>query len=609
MKKLYYLPILLLTLSFGAVSCTGDDESLLSATEWPQPQKAPGDTDDTPGEGDYDGIPDAKAFSIDVESVEDAPAAGQTYTVTVTAEQTIEWTASSEQTWLMQAPVTGTGNGTFDIVVEATGGLGRTGSVTVKTLSEEVETPEFTIPANQLSGADIPVLDYSIASLTNVEDPGVAEENGVYYVFSSNMALAPATYEPGLMLRTSTDLVNYTFKGYVLSNVYNAAKASLLAIAPGLAPETIRMAAPYIVKVGSEWRLYYTIMSGYFNWDDFFVGGAAIGWASTASLEDQQWVDHGLILSCNGGAYATAYPAFIAVNGRHYLSYGLGGVKIIELNTTTGKTLGAATILSADMASSKPNIVNMNGTFILVLDGWQPWNASTIRAASSTSGAVTGPYDSFGRTNWVIANVLVAPNLMPKTTSYFGFRHSGSASFIQKGGEWYMLHHAQAGTTLVDEASDNVFRLQTRKVGFTSNGYPSVSLEVYAGESQTMTQSELVGMWLYTTVWGYQFDIAGTFGQYNFRLYDQFTLLADNTFTGRAETGTWAFNAQTNELTLSNVVWVAAGSPETIRLIVSKAGNSDNLDGTGFATRYSGHGYNCSFGEHPAVLMRKVNAF
>ena len=91
----------------------------------------------------------------------------------------------------------------------------------------------------------------------NAHDPSIVKgDDGRWYVFSTD-ASAGDIHRCGVQVRVSDDLINWEYLGTAFED-YETACAEELSAA-GLKPEAHQgLWAPEAVKVGKQWRLYYS---------------------------------------------------------------------------------------------------------------------------------------------------------------------------------------------------------------------------------------------------------------------------------------------------------------------------------------------------------------
>ncbi|WP_341937617.1 RICIN domain-containing protein [Marinimicrobium sp. C2-29] len=163
-----------------------------------------------------------------------------------------------------------------------------------------------------------------------MHDPSsIEEDNGVYWTFGTG---------EGIAAKWSTDLISWQIAEPVFPN--------------GNWPEWIdeqtpgfdgTFWAPDLIQFEGQYWLYYTVPCG------SNCNTTAIGVASTPSLNDPDWTDHGLVVSDDteprtaAGEIIGSIDAglFKDANGDIWMAYGthFGGIHLRQIDPTTGKRL------------------------------------------------------------------------------------------------------------------------------------------------------------------------------------------------------------------------------------------------------------------------------
>ena len=331
----------------------------------------------------------------------------------------------------------------------------------------------------------------------NLHDPSIIQDGEWYYCFSTDVAYGQAI-RPGIMVRRSRDLVEWEFRGWAYDGLPQQAVDYIKSQSQDHTPNE-GIWAPYIMKVGNEYRLYYSLAS-----DGFRV--SAIGLLTSASL-DGPWEEKGLaVTSKTAGPGTNAIDPSVVVTpaGEHYMYYGSAwdGLYVIKLNPATG--LAAATgdqgqlIVRRGMTNGvyngnleAPEIVyheEQKKYYLFVSYDWidtkynvrvfrsdspegpfVDWNGELATAASDHADQlVLGPYAFKGHAGWQ------------------GIAH---CSVFQDGqGQYFM---ATQGRPAVDRF---YMVMHVRKMFWADNGWPMVSPQRYANVEQTpITKEEIIG--------------------------------------------------------------------------------------------------------------------
>ncbi|MDD5985629.1 MAG: arabinan endo-1,5-alpha-L-arabinosidase, partial [Turicibacter sp.] len=157
----------------------------------------------------------------------------------------------------------------------------------------------------------------------NCHDPHIFkdEQTGCYYVYSTDLG------KPGIHIRKSPDLIHWDYLGTGFEKGVPE-EANKWSQAQGLW-------APDIIKVGDEYRIYYSAST-------FGSQQSCIGLA-VAKHPEGPFEHKGLVIKTTNEAPVNAIDANLVVDhktGEQYMVYGSfwGGIRIIKLDSTTGLT-------------------------------------------------------------------------------------------------------------------------------------------------------------------------------------------------------------------------------------------------------------------------------
>ncbi len=225
------------------------------------------------------------------------------------------------------------------------------------------------------------------ATQVQAHDPVMAQENGVYYLFSTG---------PGVTIYTSTDKVHWRQSGRVFKSQPSWARK----VAPDF---NGHLWAPDIIKHNDKFYLYYSVSA-------FGQNTSAIGVTVNKTLDpqsaDYQWVDQGIVLQSvpfrdNWNAID---PAVIHdKDGTPWMSFGSfwGGLKLVKLNSNLTELAQPQTWY--DLAT-RPNVEYnpIEAPFIFYKNGYYYLFASfdfccrgvksTYKTVVGRSKYVDGPY-------------------------------------------------------------------------------------------------------------------------------------------------------------------------------------------------------------------------
>lgn len=225
-----------------------------------------------------------------------------------------------------------------------------------------------------------------------VHDPTMANEDGVYYVFSTGDP-AGSIGNGNIQIRSSRDLRNWTYAGTVF-----AAKPAWITSTLGNIPN---LWAPDISYFGGLWHLYYAGSS-------FGSNNSVIGLATTPTLDPRSpryhWTDDGLVFRTSSSDNFNAIdPSLVtAADGSKWLVLGSfwSGIKLIRLDPATGKPATSTPTVYSLAAKPFPDpeegagIVYHDGYYYLfvAIDNCCRGISSTYHIQVGRSTSVTGPY-------------------------------------------------------------------------------------------------------------------------------------------------------------------------------------------------------------------------
>ncbi len=426
-----------------------------------------------------------------------------------------------------------------------------------------------------------------------VFDPSMARDTK-YWVFSSNAGVDGFDYQKGVVVKSSSDLVFFDERGYVLSNVIDSwAGARLKALDPSIEDDKIVMGQPNIKKAGSEWRLYYSVQAG--------TKASVIGYATSPSLENPSWTDKGEILFSNEGTpYKAMSPSFLDDGTKQYLVFGenFGGVYLVEIEKTSANITGTPVRVVGCSADTPDNqragsaeIMYYNGYYHIIATYN---NLSVFHSASATPA---GPYFDFGNRN--LSNLSGFADSRILTPYEFSggsaWSYTDGLSICVDGTKWFAVHHARKrGSDDYDLHVRSLTWLEDSRIVTTTRPFPTLSPERYGGgDGGNITAANLVGAWHYGTLW-YQFNPSS----YNGLSSPIMEFQANGTYIhrGSATGGTWEYNETTKVLRLTSSVW----GGEKIFLKVNTGFDWDKGTNTIVAS-----GVNDTFFLHPGVWMKK----
>ncbi|WP_207424796.1 arabinan endo-1,5-alpha-L-arabinosidase [Desertivirga brevis] len=401
----------------------------------------------------------------------------------------------------------------------------------------------------------------SIWGSYNVHDPSIIKEGDTYYCYSTDVAVGGAV-KPGIQVRQSKDLVNWKFVGWASEG--NPKQAADYIKSNGGTPFD-GVWAPYILKVGTEYRLYYSLSS-----PDPTPRLSAIG-LLTSTSPTGPWTEKGLVVVSKNDASiqtnAIDPTVVITPQGEHYMYYGSSwdGIYVLKLNATTGLASVANDKgkriahrgVTGGMANGNiegPEIIYNPQQQMYYLFISYDWLSTKYNVRVARSKSPTGPFkDVFGNDVNRFADiepVLVGPYAFNGHQGWQGTAHC--SVFSDGNGQYFMAHQGRPA-----EAS-YFMNLHVRRMFWLPNGWPAVSPERYANVPQTpITRNDIVGKYekilhFYDVVPGYATEQTDAQIKRTFAIDD---LRADGTIGGNAA-DTWTFNAPILRTSFANGAFV-----------------------------------------------------
>ncbi|WP_234998682.1 arabinan endo-1,5-alpha-L-arabinosidase [Demequina sp. NBRC 110057] len=336
----------------------------------------------------------------------------------------------------------------------------------------------------------------------HAHDPtAVRDDDGTYWLFSTDAHADGPLPGAGAQVRRSSDLVTWEFAGWALDGVPGPARE--WSGADGLwAPDVVRVAP-------DEWRMYYSAST-------FGSRTSAVGLA-VAPHPAGPWEDRGVVVATQHERDGhNAIDAQLVIDGdRHHLVYGsfFGGLHILEIDPATGFALGSdgapASDLGTLIARRAPSVdTAIEGPYVIPRPGGG-WAlivsydslVSTYHVRVAVADAIEGPYvDADGRSMTDLEGdperiglTVLASHRLEATPGLLG---PGHAAVLTEPGRQLLVHH----TRLPDEPRQH--EVQVRRLVWTQQGWPLVAVQPWAGEHENDDESTwpadasaLVGEW------------------------------------------------------------------------------------------------------------------
>ncbi len=446
------------------------------------------------------------------------------------------------------------------------------------TAGQDTTTTAFDINSIEDTYANLASFDfYPKWGSYNVHDPSIKKFGDYYYCYCTDVGYG-VTVRSGIQIRKSKDLVQWTFVGWVFSSL--PAQGAVYIKQMGGTPFDA-LWAPYVMKVGSEYRLYYSLSSA--------VSRLSVIGLATASSPTGPWTEKGLVVtSANDGSIQTNAidPTVITTQaGDQYMYYGSAwdGIYILKLDPATGLAANSGDkgvrIANRGFTNGKYN-GNIEGAeviynpdlkkyFLFIAYDWlqTKYNTRVCRADNPT-----GPYYDYNgvdaNTNVDHGPMIIAPY---QFTGHGGWQGTSHVSVFDDGsGQYYIAHQGRPSV------NSYFMDLHVRKLFWTSDGWPVASPERYAWEDNaTVSKDSIAGSWDYISL-GYHIVPGYSVEQTSpdLQVATSLTILANGTVNGDAGS-TWTYNAPLLQINWSSgnidkvLVqrghdWEKTGRPKTV---------------------------------------------
>ena len=324
----------------------------------------------------------------------------------------------------------------------------------------------------------------------NVHDPSCIAGEEWTYCFSTDVAYGGID-RVGLQVRRSKDLVDWEFVGWAFDGIPHEPKEYVTQANNGTEPGNIW--APYIMKAGDTYRLYYSVSV-------FGSSGSCIALATSSSLGGD-WEQQGIVLKSTPGDTINAIDPSVIVDrqtGEHWMAYGswFSGLYMTQLDPATGKpehqrAFGEAIARRAGDGLEAPEVIynDSTGKYYLFVSYGSLDDEYNVRVGRSDRPE--GPYlDMFGTDMAQRSDnfpVLLTPYGF---NSHPGWQGTGHTGVFEKDGSWFMINQGR----LASDPAMMVMHL--RELTWTEDGWPAAYPQRYADiEQHTITADSVVGRW------------------------------------------------------------------------------------------------------------------
>ena len=343
----------------------------------------------------------------------------------------------------------------------------------------------------------------------NVHDPAIIDDGTYFYSYSTDVAYGHEV-RSGLQIRRSLNMVEWEFVGWVFNTLPPEGAAF---IRQNGAEPFNSLWAPYTIKVGEEYRLYYSLTGP--------IGRLSVIGLATATKPQGPFIEKGIAVSskADNSRQTNAIDPTVVIDesGRHWMYYGSAwdGIYLLELDPASGLALvpndKGRRVAQRGFTGGWVN-GNIEGPEVIYHPEFDKyylfiaydWLETKYNVRVGRSDSPEGPfYDIHGvdmNEERDDAPMLLAPYRFQGHSGWQGVSHVG---VVERDGNYYLGHQGRPG-------SDKYFMiLHTRQIHWTADGWPLVSPQRYAGEEETeVTVDELAGTWEqivfgYTVVPGY----------------------------------------------------------------------------------------------------------
>ncbi|WP_162054448.1 arabinan endo-1,5-alpha-L-arabinosidase [Pontibacter pamirensis] len=390
----------------------------------------------------------------------------------------------------------------------------------------------------------------------NTHDPSIIKAGEYYYSYSTDVAFGGGV-PAGIQVRRSKDLIDWQYVGLAFDGLPQKGREFITQ--RGGTPFN-SLWAPYIMKVGNEYRLYYSLSS-----PEPTPRLSVIGLATSSSPEGP-WVEKDLVVTSlnNNSTQTNAIDPAVVVDkaGDHWFYYGSAwdGIYVLKLDAATGlaATPGDKGRRIAQRGSTGNSINgNIEGPEVIYnpeLDKYflfisYDWLETKYNVRVGRSDSPEGPFYDFNGNDLNEEEdnlpMILAPYQFMGHSGWQGTSHP--AVFRADDGQYYMAHQGRPGE------NKYFMVLHVRKIHWTEGGWPVVSPERYAGVEQTaVAADELVGDWerivlRYNIVPGYANEQVSP----DFQVATSLMLNADGTLN-TDPASTWTYESPWLELKWSN---------------------------------------------------------
>lgn len=336
----------------------------------------------------------------------------------------------------------------------------------------------------------------------NLHDPAGIKVGDYYYLYSTDAIYWPqgaktqsdSINQGNIHVRRSRDLVKWEFLGWAFDSIPAEAVRHVKEASGGQIPNGIW--APYIVKAGDQYRLYYSVSA-------FGANTSYIGMATSSSPEGPWTQAGGVVKTVKKDAMNAIDPTIVndENNGKQWMIYGsyFGGIYCLEVNPATGLALkpgdhgkcvarraeGKTYIIEAPEVIYNPQLKK----YFLFVSYDALFTHYNIRVGRADKPE--GPYyDLNGNDMAKEENNYPVLTYAYRFANHPGWAGVGHCGIIRNEDDYYMFHQGRL-------APENLMiDLHVRKIFWTPDGWPVVSPERYVDVPQAaISEGDVVGQW------------------------------------------------------------------------------------------------------------------
>lgn len=337
----------------------------------------------------------------------------------------------------------------------------------------------------------------------NVHDPAIFKVGDSYYMYSTDAIYRERRREAQeknipigyIQVRSSKDLVHWKFEQWAFPEIPAEAKEWVLANSNQKGATNIW--APYPVKVGDIFRLYYCVSA-------FGMQTSYIGLAESSSPLGP-WTQKGAVVKTKTGDKMNAIdPSIITdpATGEMWMHYGsyFGGLYAVELNPATGFTKSPDDQGKSIARRANFRKDNIEAPEIMYHPGFKKYYLfvsydplmTTYNVRVGRSDKIDGPFlDFFGKDMADTTNnypILTYPYQFKNHPGWAGTAHCGIIS--DEKGNFFMAHQGRLSP------EHHLMVLHVREMKWTKSGWPVVSPERFAGTThRKINKKDIPGKW------------------------------------------------------------------------------------------------------------------